>query len=117
MLPESEFARLKAVPGARAARVEAGRTLFEKGAPAAKLYVLVSGALVLERTGGGKADVRGAGSIVGEIGALSGRPHPYTARATAAAVLLAVPAAAVDAATERSAGFARSLLRTIAERA
>jgi len=57
-----------------------------------------------------------AGQTFGEAPALLGRPSPYEARALSEAKLVVVPSAAIFAAIERDARFARSLLLTLAER-
>jgi CRP-like cAMP-binding protein len=65
-----------------------GEALFHEGTPCETVDAVVSGRVEVERTDPPLRAAFGPGALVGGAAALAIGPHPYTARAAEAAVLL-----------------------------
>lgn len=68
----------------------AGDVVFERNAPGSSLFAIAEGGVGVD-IGGGRTVPIAAGSIVGEVGLISGRPRGSTVRATMASILVEVP--------------------------
>lgn len=94
--------------------IAAGEILIEQGQRPGVLYVLESGALVIERDGSPFASVDAPGSVLGELSAILSHPATATVRAvTACRVRVATDPHAFL--TERT-GVALAVLRIVAGR-
>ncbi len=97
-------------------RVRAGGSLFEAGDPSDALYVVTAGRLEvvdvdqLDRV----LRVLDAGSVVGELGVLSGATRSATVRARRDAELLAITYEDVEGLLREAPGFAFSVARALA---
>lgn len=93
-------------------------TLFSAGDPAAAVYVVLSGEIVLEIDGSdGKSicvSALGPGGVFGELAVLDGNPRSVGARANARSVLLSVRASAFMALVREHPGFAMAIIRDLA---
>ena len=67
-----------------------GEIIFEKDAAGQSLFAIAGGAVSVE-VGGGRTVPIPAGSIVGEVGLISGRPRGATVRAAKESLLLEIP--------------------------
>jgi len=95
-------------------RVEAAATLLREGERTGTIYVLLEGALRVEKAGVVVASVTEAGACVGEMSALLDLPHTADVLATQPSVV-----ARLDDASERLAGdaeLALGLARLLASR-
>jgi len=72
-----------------------GRILFEENEPGDALYIVLGGALAIDRAGQREAEVH-AGGIVGAASVLTGRPHSGTAIALRDTSLLRIPKPSFD---------------------
>jgi len=91
----------------------AGSVLFRRGDPAAEMFYIDAGELVIEEA----AAIRGPGSLIGEMGLLAqhGR-RTATVSARTGCVLLALPAAKFRQLYFQHPGFALHLLDVLANR-
>jgi CRP/FNR family transcriptional regulator len=90
---------LRAVAGRTVARtVPAGRILFRRGAPAEGLYVVIGGAVRVDRSNrqGGEQTLRvqGPGQPLAEVPLFEGGPYPASTRAETESRVLFLPPAA-----------------------
>lgn len=90
----------------------AGAALAVAGAPADALLIVLAGAVDLD----GRGSHRGPGAACGELGLLTGAPHPRTIVATEPTEALALDAAAFEAALARWPELGSALLHTLARR-
>ena len=120
--PEQTFPRLSDAQIDRMARVgrrravEAGEILYEPGDQNNNLYLVLAGALELERPMGAEAlatrlAALGPGQFTGEINMLSARRSIARARMTAAGTVLAVDREALHALIQRDAELSEILMR------
>jgi CRP/FNR family cyclic AMP-dependent transcriptional regulator len=91
-----------------------GDVLIAEGAAAGPLYVLVSGAVDIERDGVAFARIDGPGAVFGEMAVVLGKPATATVRATSDVVVRV--AADPEAFLMDRPGAALSVLRTTAAR-
>jgi len=89
---EGELAEI----GGRFDRVATAAPLFDVGEPAATLYVLTHGEVVLDRPGDDVFRLRPP-ALIGELGALTGLPRSTRATATADAIVWGLEAKALQA--------------------
>ena len=120
--PEQTFPRLSDAQIDRMARVgrrravEAGEILYEPGDQNNNLYLVLAGALELERPMGAEAVAThvatlGPGQFTGEINMLSARRSIARARITAAGSVLAVDRESLHALIQRDAELSEILMR------
>ena len=106
------------IDGRYRARLDAGTRLYEQGAVAGALYLVMSGRVVFEAVdgGGARAVVHEAGpeEWFGHVSALSGRPTSASATVLEPAELLTIPIDEATAAFGRAPALAVSLLRQFA---
>ena len=69
--------------------VEAGATIFKKGAPGKEIFVILSGKVQISDGGRALASLN-AGDLFGEMGLLSDAPRSATAKATESTTLFII---------------------------
>ena len=97
-----------------------GWELFAQESRSQTLFFVLSGRLVVVRSGKGGDEVVGyvrAGEPVGEMSLLSGEPHSASVYALRDTELLALPREDFDAMLDDSADFASALARSVLQRA
>jgi CRP/FNR family transcriptional regulator, cyclic AMP receptor protein len=98
----------------------AGRTLFHEGAVADLVLLLLEGTVKVVSTSATGAEavlaLRGPGELVGELGAIDGRPRSAAAVATEPVVALAVPADAFRGLLHEHPAAAVALLELVVDR-
>jgi NTE family protein len=94
----------------------AGEWLFHQGDPSDAAYVLESGRLEVIDEAGGHRQLRvvPAGTVVGELSLLSGRPRAAGIRALRDSTLTVLPQAAFERLVDDQPGFGLSLARALA---
>jgi CRP-like cAMP-binding protein len=95
--------------------VPAGQLLTREGASGHEFFIVIDGAVEIERQGERVATLR-AGDFLGEIALIDGRPRTATARAVGPTRLLVVGHAAFHDLLEQFPEVARSVLSALAER-
>lgn len=99
---------------------EAGKILFREGTTSATVVLLQEGRVkVTSLTEDGREAllaIRGPGDVLGELGALDGRPRSATVAAVDDVQALVVPASAFRALVERDGRLALEILRIVNER-
>ena len=117
-LPAADLRRVAARAVVR--DVRRGESVFEEGAPAEGLFVVMKGRVRLVRTSrGGREQVlhsEGPGATLGEVPLLDGGGYVATAVATEAARLLYLPRGAVIDACRRHPDVALGIIRVLARR-
>jgi len=117
-LPAADLRRVAARAVVR--EVRRGERLFEEGAPADGLFVVMDGRVRLVRTSpGGREQVlhaEGPGATLGEVPLLDGGGYVATAVATEPARVLYLPRAAVIDACRRHPDVALGIIRVLARR-
>lgn len=117
LLPAAEIERLAGSPRVRLGRDE---VLFEAGATAEAVYLVLSGELSLEII-----DIDGksiavscirAGAVTGELAVLDGKPRSVAARAAEEAVLLSIPASSFLTLVRTYPDFALEIIRDLASK-
>ncbi len=68
----------------------ANAIVFERNAPGSSLFAIAEGGVVVD-VGGDRTVPIGQGSIVGEVGLISGRPRGATVRTTTESILIEIP--------------------------
>jgi CRP-like cAMP-binding protein len=116
-LPEQEAATLAArlVP----LEVAPGEVIVRQGAPADKFFIIVAGAVEVEREDGGEPRVvatLGPGQFFGEVAILRDSPRTATVRATAPTTLLAMERDAFRALVAQSLATTQDFDRVIRRR-
>ena len=92
-----------------------GEIIFEKDAAGQSLFAIAGGAVSVE-IGGGRTVPIPAGSIVGEVGLISGRPRGATVRAAKESLLLEIPRLAALQLMASVPAAARAITRISIER-
>lgn len=77
-------------------KYERGETIISEGAFDCWLYFIISGSVQVEKGGRRVGDIRGSGSVFGEMGILGARERSATVRALSEAMCLAVDASFLD---------------------
>src|SRR6266536_3287707 len=106
-LPEEQLQMLESA--AERMLFQAGETIFHHGDPADWLYIVEEGAEVVLAS-------FAPGSFFGELGLFDQQPRNATARATADARIVAVPAGAISRMIDEYPAAARHFLRVVAQR-
>ena len=116
-LPDEQIQALESA--AERMLFQAGETIFHHGDPADWLYVVEEGAVDIVIPSEGEEIVLASfapGSFFGELGLFDQQPRNATARASADARLVAVPAQAISRMIDEYPGAARHFLRVVAQR-
>jgi len=90
--------------------------VFEKGAAADGLYIVVSGSVRIMDEGGTELDVLGPGHFFGELSLLDGSPRGHTVLAAEDSELLVVAQERFDALLAADPDLRRTVHETAAER-
>jgi CRP-like cAMP-binding protein len=113
-------ATLQALAAASQLEVKrSGSVLFRQGERGEELLVMARGAAYVLAERGGEEQVideMGSGSLVGELGALSGEPRTATVRTASSSMLVRVPRGALLEAMETDAVLGERLWRLYCER-
>lgn len=114
------FADLFDRRGGARLRVAGGQTLYEAGAPADALYLVVAGTFAVFRTAAGNRSLLGlvrSGEIVGEAAVLAGAPRSATVVALRDSEVAVLPAPAFFAAARRRPDVMAAIARLLIHRA
>lgn len=117
-LAPAELDRLRELGAER--RAAAGTRLFREGEPSAAVFALTAGQVKVERTSAdGRTTVlgfRGPGDLLGELGAVTGRPRTAAATALEPVSALVLPAPAFLAFLRGAPQASLALVRMLSER-
>jgi CRP-like cAMP-binding protein len=94
----------------------AGRTVFEAGAPADALFILLSGQVRVLDGGGAETAVLGPGEYFGELSLLLGTAHTRTAETVEDTELMVVPKERFEALLSENPRLAASIRAKAQER-
>lgn len=112
-LPGEELARVARV--AETVHLEQGEILFNQGDPGDAFYMVVSGAVGVER-GTRQIAVLGPHEGLGEMALLDGEPRSATVRAVEACTLLRIDQPSFDSLVDRSPALAKGIYRSLCGR-
>lgn len=104
---------IRVLAATRAKAFAAGDVVLTEGEPADAMYVVLSGAVRIEKSGVAVAALE-PGAHFGELALLDGAPRSATAVMTSAGRLLRLRRDALDEVTDQDPGIAVSILRTFA---
>lgn len=94
---------------------EAGELIFDRGEPAASMYVVVEGEVDIA-IGAQTLETIGESGIFGEMALITREPRSATARARTACRLVEIPEARFTRLVQQTPNFALEVMRVLTER-
>ena len=92
-----------------------GQTIFRQGLPGDAMYLVQEGQVEI-RVDGSTVEIVGPGGVIGELALVDGGPRSASAIAWTPCQLARVTASELHGLIQRTPGFARNMMRVIAQR-